>query len=443
MNRNPLHFSIHRLLAIRIAGAALVISMVFAAITYVTQQNRMQAMITELALMQAERFNRQAIDILSQPTGIDRAVLQEELEQFSTASGKSRIKEGHFILTRIFDATGQELVQIMDNTHANLTAVNARLDTARFIPLQADEHRAVTVDINTRTYIGIAVPLVSSQDKVVAQIVGAFAVSDASLARMHGDVLRTVAYVIAIILATAFIIYPLIGNLLGRMSRLTVNLLDANLETLQVLGSAIAKRDSDTDAHNYRVTVYSVALAEAVALPGEQIRSLIKGALLHDVGKLGIRDNVLLKPGKLDNDEFTIMKTHVEHGMEITARASWLTDARDVVGGHHEKYDGAGYPRGLAGPDIPVNARIFAIADVFDALTSRRPYKEPLSFDATMEIMNQGRGSHFDPTLLTVFAEIARDLYTEYGGQDDDRAQQHLESLNQKYFRSDIANLMQ
>jgi len=149
-----------------------------------------------------------------------------------------------------------------------------------------------------------------------------------------------------------------------------------------------------------------------------------------------------LKPGKLDDDEFTVMKTHVEHGMDITARATWLDDARDVVGGHHEKFDGAGYPGGLAGENIPINARIFAIADVFDALTSRRPYKEPLSFDATMEILDKGRGSHFDPDLLDSFAAIAADLYAEYGGQDDDRAQRRLDSLSQQYFRTNIADLM-
>ena len=367
---------------------------------------------------------------------------KEEFENFSAASGGRGIEDGHFVLARILDATGEELAQIIDRGHENLQAVDARVDTAQFITLRSDESRAVTVDINDRTYIGIAVPMVNSSGEVVAQILGAFAVSETTLDRMRGDVLRTVAYVIAIILLTALAIYPVIGRLLGRLSRLTVGLLDANLETMQVLGSAIAKRDSDTDAHNYRVCVYSVALAEAIALSATQIQSLIKGALLHDVGKLGIRDNVLLKPGKLDAEEFDVMKTHVEHGMDITARASWLSDAQDVVGGHHEKFDGAGYPHGLAGLDIPINARIFAIVDVFDALTSRRPYKEPLSFDETMEILARGRGTHFDPSLLDTFATIAADLYAKYGGQEDDRAHRHMESLREKYFRDNIADLM-
>jgi HD-GYP domain-containing protein (c-di-GMP phosphodiesterase class II) len=249
-------------------------------------------------------------------------------------------------------------------------------------------------------------------------------------------------YVIGLVAATALVIYPIIGRLLDRLSRQTVKLLDSNLQILQVLGGAIAKRDSDTDAHNYRVSVYSVCLAEAIELPRDQIQSLIKGALLHDVGKLGIRDNILLKPGKLSEDEFTVMKTHVDHGMEITGRASWLKDAQAVVGGHHEKYDGAGYPDGLKGEAIPLTARIFAITDVFDALTSRRPYKEPLSFDETMQILDDGRGTHFDPSLLDVFSDIARDLYDTYSGTDDQKPKDRLELMTEKYFKRDVADLL-
>jgi HD-GYP domain-containing protein (c-di-GMP phosphodiesterase class II) len=164
--------------------------------------------------------------------------------------------------------------------------------------------------------------------------------------------------------------------------------------------------------------------------------------LLHDVGKLGIRDNVLLKPGKLDEEEFTIMKTHVEHGLEITDRASWLKDAQGIVGGHHEKYDGAGYPAGLQGESIPLAARIFAITDVFDALTSRRPYKDPMSFDESIEILQSGRGSHFDPNLIDAFFAIAQDLYEEYSGKDDAKPKERLEAMTKEYFKRDIADLL-
>jgi HD-GYP domain-containing protein (c-di-GMP phosphodiesterase class II) len=442
MQSNPLQASVHRLLITRILAVTLVVSAVFAAIAYFNGQKRLEASVAEIALVQVGRFNREIIDLLERPGGFDRVLLQEALENFSGTAGDTGFDNGHFVLARIFDASGEELAQIADESHANLAAVNARVDTAKFTPLGPNDSRTVTVDINDSLYVGAVVPMTNSQGTVVAQVIGAFAVSAAALESLRDDILRTVAYVVAIILFTAVAIYPIIAGLLGRMSRLTINLLDANLETMQVLGGAIAKRDSDTDAHNFRVAVYSVSLAENVSLPRRQIQSLIKGSLLHDVGKLGIRDNILLKPGKLDDAEFAVMKTHVEHGMDITSRARWLADALDVVGGHHEKFDGAGYPSGVAGQEIPINARIFAIADVFDALTSRRPYKEPMTYDATMDILEQGRGSHFDPDLLDTFAAIAADLYAEYGGHDDDRAKRRLDELSHEYFRRDIADLM-
>jgi response regulator RpfG family c-di-GMP phosphodiesterase len=179
-----------------------------------------------------------------------------------------------------------------------------------------------------------------------------------------------------------------------------------------------------------------------VGLPRSEIRTLIKGAFLHDVGKIGIRDKILLKPGKLDDAEFEIMKTHVGHGLEITERAGWLTDAAQVVGAHHEKFAGGGYPKGLLGDSTPVTARIFAIADVFDALASRRPYKEPMPFDETMEILEQGRGTHFDPMLLDAFKKIARELYDQYAGKEGDEPRRDLDAVTQKYFREDVAELM-
>jgi len=256
------------------------------------------------------------------------------------------------------------------------------------------------------------------------------------------QIVLAVFTLVGLVVGTALVIYPIINRLLGRLSSQTVKLLDSNLEILQVLGGAIAKRDSDTDAHNYRVSVYSVCLAEEINLPRDQIQSLIKGALLHDVGKLGIRDNVLLKAGKLTDEEFTVMKTHVDHGMELTDRASWLKDAQDVVGSHHEKFDGSGYPAGLTGEAIPLAARIFAITDVFEAPATRRPYKEPLSYDETMEILDGGRGTHFDPSLLDAFRAMARELYDTYSGMDGHKSRQRLELMTEEYFKRDVADLL-
>ena len=128
---------------------------------------------------------------------------------------------------------------------------------------------------------------------------------------------------------------------------------------------------------------------------------------LHDVGKIGVRDSILLKPGRLDKDEYEIMKTHVRHGLDIVKRSAWLKDATDVVGYHHEKFNGEGYFENLAGEKIPIAARIFAIADVFDALTSERPYKKAFSLEQAISILKEGKETHFDPQLLDVFIDIA------------------------------------
>jgi HD-GYP domain-containing protein (c-di-GMP phosphodiesterase class II) len=176
-----------------------------------------------------------------------------------------------------------------------------------------------------------------------------------------------------------------------------------------------------------------------MALDNAKIQSLIKGAFLHDVGKIGVRDDILLKPGKLDDREFTIMKQHVPHGLDIVKRSRWLKDAVDVVGYHHERYAGDGYCIGLRGEAIPITARIFALADVFDALTSKRPYKEPFSFEKTMDILEEGRRSHFDPRVLDAFAFIAQDLYAMLAGREDQTLKDGLETVIQHYFSADNA----
>ncbi|HEX5393451.1 MAG TPA: HD domain-containing phosphohydrolase [Rhodocyclaceae bacterium] len=219
-----------------------------------------------------------------------------------------------------------------------------------------------------------------------------------------------------------------------RLELLIKNLLAANLTTLELLGAAVAKRDSDTGAHNFRVAIYAVRLAEAAGLDGAAIRGLIKGAFLHDVGKIGITDQILLKPGKLDADEFTIMKTHVQHGVDIVAKAPWLEDAVDVVRCHHEKFDGSGYPAGLVGEAIPINARIFAIADVFDALTSRRPYKEPMSVEKSLGIIAESSGSHFDPKLVAVFKPLASVLYADISSKEEDELSGVMRGMVDVYF---------
>ena len=442
MKSDSLTRSIHRMLLLRLAAATIVLSLLFAAIAYYNNQQRIEGEVVELAQVRIGRFGEKIRDLLDATDELVPAVLEQRFAEFTDESSPVILRDGRFVLVRIYDQAGQQLLNVSDESFAAIAAARQAVDDATIEPLKADDYFVVTTRLEGLPVVGVAVPLKNSANDVVAEVVGVFAISPDAIAVIRGDIIRTMLYVAGLVIATALVIYPIISRLLNRLSRQTVKLLDSNLEILQVLGGAIAKRDSDTDAHNYRVCVYSVYLAEAVELPREQIQSLIKGALLHDVGKLGIRDNILLKPGKLTEDEFLEMKTHVDHGMDLTERASWLKDAQAVVGGHHEKYDGAGYPAGLKGEAIPLTARIFAITDVFDALTSRRPYKEPLSFGETMEILDGGRGSHFDPSLLDSFSAISRELYDTYSGMDDHKAKDRLESMTEEYFKRDVADLL-
>jgi len=290
--------------------------------------------------------------------------------------------------------------------------------------------------------LAAAVVLAAAAGAAAVYIHGVFVASPEAVARFEQEAAWSVGATVLIVILVTAALYPVIRRLLGQLGGLTIQLLDANLETIQLLGNAIAKRDSDTDAHNYRVTIYAVRLAEAVGADAATIRRLIKGAFLHDIGKIGVRDQILLKLSRLTPEEFEEMKKHVQHGLDIIGACRWLEDAAEVVGYHHEKYDGSGYDRGLQGEDIPMNARIFAIADVFDTLTSERPYKKPLGYDETMHTLVQGSGSHFDPELLEVFRRIAPSLYHAL---TDPGADPHheMQEIIHHYFKSDLAVIMQ
>ncbi|MCP3981954.1 MAG: HD domain-containing protein [bacterium] len=419
--------SIQRLLLRRIVAITMLSGVFFGAIAFVAEKGRVDASVGARADSATRSFNVLAQATLDRSGPLSAAALQRDLDRLA---GRGFVERdfGQFVRASVRDLSGKVLAR------AGEGGLEPAADLDSVLPIR--------IEVEGRPHLLIAVPLLSSAGEVVAYIEGLFRVSDSGLTLMRRQVLRTVGSALLIVIVSAAAIYPIILSLVRRLTRMTVNLLDANLETLQALGGAIAKRDNETDAHNCRVTIYSVRLAEHVALPEDRIRSLIKGALIHDVGKIAIRDEVLLKPGKLDDDEYAVMKTHVEHGLDITARSSWLTDGADVVGSHHEKYDGGGYPKGASGQGIPVVARIFAIADVFDALASRRPYKEPCTYEETMAILEQGRGSHFDPELLDAFGTIARGLHGRFAGVDGPELQVELESLIRRYFHSSMRELL-
>ncbi len=182
---------------------------------------------------------------------------------------------------------------------------------------------------------------------------------------------------------------------------------ESYLDTIHRLVLAAEYKDEDTGAHIVRMSRYSALIAAKLGLPGEEVQNIEYAAPMHDVCKIGIPDNILMKPGKLTAEEFEIMKTHTTIGAKILAysKAEILQLAQQIAISHHEKWNGRGYLQGLAGDTIPLAARIVGLTDVFDALTSKRPYKDPFPVEVALDIIKKERGEHFDPDVVDVFFE--------------------------------------
>ena len=191
--------------------------------------------------------------------------------------------------------------------------------------------------------------------------------------------------------------------------------------TLEALGDALDLKDTETEGHSRRVTAYTIALARAMQLPPQEIRTMARGAFLHDVGKMAIPDAILLKPGRLTLDEQTTMREHCERGYQMLRKIPYLREAAEIVYSHQEHYNGSGYPRGLRGDEIPLGARIFAVADALDAITSDRPYRSATSFATARKEIRKNLGTQFDPQVVEVFLSmpdrIWEDLRAEIQGE--------------------------
>jgi PAS domain S-box-containing protein/putative nucleotidyltransferase with HDIG domain len=184
------------------------------------------------------------------------------------------------------------------------------------------------------------------------------------------------------------------------------NMLQAYDATIEGWAYALDLKDVDTEDHSKRVTDTTLSIARIMNIKDEDLAHVRRGALLHDIGKMGIPDSILLKPGKLDDDEWTIMKKHPVYAYEMLVSIDYLKPALDIPYCHHEKWDGTGYPRGLKGKAIPLAARIFAVADVYDALTSDRPYRKAWSKENTLSHIREESGKHFDPEVVKVFLKV-------------------------------------
>lgn len=192
----------------------------------------------------------------------------------------------------------------------------------------------------------------------------------------------------------------------------TMELDNTRLEIIRRLGRAAEYRDNETGLHIIRMSKYSELLALALGMSEEEGRMMLNASPMHDIGKIGIPDNILLKPDKLTPDEWAIMKTHTTIGADILKghHSDLMQMAGEIAITHHEKWDGSGYPKGLKGKEIPQVGRIVAVADVFDALTTARPYKKAWPVEEAVQYINDNKGTHFDPQLVELFQDKLNDL---------------------------------
>jgi putative nucleotidyltransferase with HDIG domain len=203
--------------------------------------------------------------------------------------------------------------------------------------------------------------------------------------------------------------------------RHTLSLLEQSyLDTIDALIMALDFRDNETQGHTQRVAVYTVELSLALGLGGVQLETVKRGAMLHDIGKIGVSDSILRKPAKLTDAEWTEMRKHVQYGYEMLRDIVFLQDAAKIVLHHHERYDGFGYPNRVAHDEIIFGARIFSVADTFDAMTSERPYRKALPYERVKTEISQCSGTQFDPRVVDTFLAIPPRRWQELRASVDD-----------------------
>lgn len=183
--------------------------------------------------------------------------------------------------------------------------------------------------------------------------------------------------------------------------------------TLEALGDALDLKDAETEGHSKRVTAYTIALARAMGIAPDEIKTIARGAFLHDIGKMAIPDEILRKPGPLTPDEQAVMREHCALGYNILRKIPFLSGSAEIVFSHQEHFDGTGYPSATKGAEIPIGSRIFAVADTLDAMTSDRPYRKARGFDAARAEILRCSGTQFDPAVVEAFLKIPDSLWTE------------------------------
>lgn len=344
------------------------------------------------------------------------------------------IAGGLFDIAEIYDTQGRKLAESLTEEGESVESLLPHHGTPTYTQASYESLRPRPDLWLLRVFVPLHNPIGQTQGPITGYFEGVRVVPQWQQDQIFNDSLTMALMVGLASLACGAVLYPVVVHLSADNARKAREVLESHIAMMEALGRAIAKRDSDTGAHNYRVAWIAARIGEELGLKGSAMQELIVGSFLHDVGKIGIPDAILLKPGRLDDGEMATMRTHVAQGESIVNGIGWLAGANAVVAAHHEKWNGSGYPRQLTADAIPLAARIFAVADVFDALCSKRPYKEPMGFDAAMAILEKDTGSHFDPGVMAAFNTIARKTFDRLANASEDDARTLMEERVREHF---------
>lgn len=341
------------------------------------------------------------------------------------------LADGLFVVAQAYSPTGEKLAEAV---RPGFEAASHFLSLLSHLTPSIAFVRDEPVIMGTQS-VRVVAPVFAANGAALGHVEAIRILGPEDLARYHQSAIVSALIAAVSVLLSVAAVVPIMTMLVQRQYRWACSLLGAHLGILEAFGRAIARRDSDTGLHNYRVTWIAARIGEEAGLSSAQLRNLIAGAFLHDVGKIGVPDAILLKPGPLDAHERASMQAHVDIGTYIVGSVGFL-GARDVIAAHHEKWDGSGYPHQLAGEAIPLNARIFCIADVYDALRAKRPYKEAFGLERTMEIMSAEVGRHFDPALFACFERLVTEFETKVINADEEQVIALMRQMTEKHFFS-------
>ena len=410
--------------ALRIAAVSVVLAAIASPIAWFVARESAEESTVALAMEESHRLlnHFDAIDLLG-----PQAIVHAERAANAVAGGL-------FDIAEIYHRSGQKLAEAMTPDGQRVEKVLPRHVSPTYTSAFYESLHLK----NDQWVLRIFIPLRDETVATAAPLTGYFE-GVRVIPQWQRDQMFSSALTVAMMVALASLLcgaalYPVVIRLTADNEQKARDVLESHISMMEALGRAIAKRDSDTGVHNYRVAWIAARIGERLGLREKAMQSLIAGSFLHDVGKIGIPDAILLKAGKLDAAEFAIMQTHVQQGGEIVTGIGWLDGASEVVNGHHEKWNGSGYPVRLAGLNIPLAARIFAVADVFDALCSKRPYKEPMGLTEAMDILERDTGSHFDPSVMDVFRVMAHDIFVTLEACSEEQARQLLEERVRLHF---------